>query len=34
MHKPVQENGCVISEESDVWKLYVFAGGIAGAFDV
>ena len=32
MRDAVQENGCGFGKKSDVWKLYVFAGGDAGVF--
>jgi hypothetical protein len=33
MYKTLSEDGCGISKKSNVWKLYVFAGGIAGSFN-
>jgi hypothetical protein len=33
MHKALSEYGCAFGKKSNVWKLYVFAGGIAGSFN-
>jgi hypothetical protein len=30
MYKALSEDGCKLGEKGDVWKLYVFAGSIAG----
>ena len=32
MSDVIQEDGCWLGKESDVWKLYVFACGDAGFF--
>ncbi len=31
MHKALSENGFDFGKKSNVWKLYVFARGIAGS---
>lgn len=33
MHKIVSEDGCAFSQKSNVWKLHVLAGGVAGSID-